>query len=522
MDEFGVSVKLIMLVLNHGLGVAQLTDKSIIIIGAGLGGLATGCYGQMNGYKAKLFEMQDKPGGVCVSWQRKGYSFDYAIHNVFGVSTNPAYKTIYTQIWQELGALRETEAYSFKEFVQVEDSSGKTLTVYTDLNKLEQHLKELSPADSKLIEEFVKAAKQFAGHDLFSAMTGGVGAKLKMLPLMGSLVKYSKIALRDYGQQFTDPFLRKAFPTIQYDIQEAPVLIPLIFLSVQSKGDGGWPIGGSMAFSRNIERRYLGLGGEISYRAKVKKIIVRDGKAVGVQLEDGSEHFADIVVSDADGYSTIFSMLDGKYVNETINAYYKAYWKMQPFGLEVWYGVAMDLQGEPHAIVRFLDQPITIEGIARDRLDIEVFNFDPTIAPKGKTVVKVVFDSNYDYWNQLAANSESYRAEKQKVADQIAEQLEKRFPGFQKNLEATDVVTPVSALHWTGAYRGCQAWGAPKEYQKEVAKNGVSKTLPGLENFYMVGQWAGGTIGLSTVSLMGRDLIRELCKKDGKKFHTST
>jgi hypothetical protein len=37
-----------------------------------------------------------------------------------------------------------------------------------------------------------------------------------------------------------------------------------------------------------------------------------------------------------------------------------------------------------------------------------------------------------------------------------------------------------------------------------------------------VGQWAGGTIGLSTVSLMGRDLIRELCKKDGKKFHTST
>lgn len=476
----------------------------------------------MNGYKTKILEMQDKPGGVCVSWKRKGYSFDYAAHNIFGVSTNPANKNIYTQVWQELGALKGTEAYSFKEFVQVEDPSGKTLTVYTDLDKLERHLKELSPADSKLIAEFIKAAKRFEGNDLFSAMTGGAGAKLKMLPLMSSLMKYSKITLKDYGQQFSDPFLRKAFPTIQYDILDVPVLVVLIFLSVQSKGDGGWPIGGSMVLSRNIEKRYLELGGEIAYKAKAKKIVVKDGKAVGVQLEDGSEYFADIVVSAADGYSTIYNMLDGKYVNETINAYYKAYWKMQPFGLEIWYGINMELKGEPHAIVRFLEEPITIENIAHDRLDIEVFNFDPTIAPKGKTVVKVVFDSNFDYWNQLAANSENYRAEKQKVADQIAEQLEKRFPGFKENLEATDVVTPVSALHWTGAYRGCQAWGAPKEYQKEVTKNGVSKTLPCLQNFYMVGQWAGGTIGITTVSMMGRDLIRELCKKDGKKFQTST
>jgi phytoene dehydrogenase-like protein len=495
-----------------------LADKSIIIIGAGLGGLSTGCYGQMNGYKTKILEMQDKPGGVCVSWNRKGYNFDYAAHNIFGVSTNPVNKNVYTQLWQELGALKGTEAYSFKEFVKVEDTNGKALTVYTDLSKLERHLKELSPADSKQIEDFIKAAKRFEGQDLFSAMTGGVGSKLKMLPLMGSLMKYSKILLKDYAQQFTDPFLRKAFPTIQYDILEVPVLVPLLFLSVQSKGDGGWPIGGAMALSKNIEKRYLELGGEIAYRAKVRKIIVKDSAAVGVQLEDGSEYFADTVVSDADGYTTIFSMLDGKYTNETISAYYKAYWKMQPFGLEVWYGVSMDLQGEPHALVRFLEKPITVEGIERDRLDIEIFNFDPTMAPKGKTVVKVVFESNFDYWNQLAANPEHYRAQKKKVADQIAEQLEKRFPGFQKNLEATDVVTPVSVLHWTGAYRGSQAWGAPKKYQKEIMKNGVSKTLPGLQNFYMVGQWAAGNIGISTVSLMGKDLIRELCKKDNKKF----
>ena len=42
----------------------MMKEKSIIIIGAGLAGLATGCFLQMNGYKTRIFEMQSKPGGV--------------------------------------------------------------------------------------------------------------------------------------------------------------------------------------------------------------------------------------------------------------------------------------------------------------------------------------------------------------------------------------------------------------------------------------------------------------------------
>ncbi|MGE5574750.1 MAG: phytoene desaturase family protein, partial [Ignavibacteria bacterium] len=356
----------------------------------------------------------------------------------------------------------------------------------------------------------------------FAAMSGGVGTRLKMLPLMGSLIKYSKVTLKDYADRFTDPFLRKAFATIQYDIPEVPTVIAMIFLATLNNKDGGWPIGGSMALSRNVERRYLELGGEVAYRSKVKKIIVKDKQAVGVQLEDGSEHFADRVVSDADGYSTIYRMLEGKYVNQTVEAYYKGYPKTQAFGLEVWYGVAQEFPSEPHSLVLFLDQPISVEGVQRDKLDLEIFNFDSSLAAPGKTVMKAVFDSNYDYWNELSVDKQNYQAEKKRVADLISKTLEKRFPGFSGKVEAIDVVTPVSAEHWTAAYRGCQAWGAPKEHIKEVNKNGVSKTLPGLGSFYMVGQWAIGTIGLNTVCLSGRNLIRDLCKQDGKKFQTTT
>jgi phytoene dehydrogenase-like protein len=421
-----------------------------------------------------------------------------------------------------LGALKGLNVHSFREFVQVENQDRKIFTVYTDLEKLQNHMKTLSPQDEKIIDEFVNAVRKFSNYDLFAAMSGGAGTKLKMLPLMGALMKYSKITLREYAEQFTDAFLRKAFATIQYDLPDVPTVIALIFLATLNNGDGGWPIGGSMAVSRNMEQRYLDLGGEVAYGSKVKKIIVKDNVAVGVQLEEDKEHFADVIVSAADGYTTLYGMLEGKYTTEKINAYYKAYPKTQPFGLEIWYGVAQEFIGEPHAMVLFLDQPLTVEGTQRDKLDVEIFNFDPSLAPTGKTVVKVVLDSNYDYWKELSAKNEEYQKEKQKVGQLISATLEKRFPNFTKKIEAIDVVTPLSALHWTGAYRGCQAWGAPKEYIKEVTKNGVSKTLPGLQNFHMVGQWAIGTIGLNTVCLTGRNLIRELCKQDRKKFQTTT
>lgn len=59
-------------------------DKHILIIGAGIAGLAAGCYARMNGYCATIFELHDLPGGLCTAWERKGYVFDGCIHYLFG------------------------------------------------------------------------------------------------------------------------------------------------------------------------------------------------------------------------------------------------------------------------------------------------------------------------------------------------------------------------------------------------------------------------------------------------------
>jgi hypothetical protein len=46
---------------------------------------------------------------------------------------------------------------------------------------------------------------------------------------------------------------------------------------------------------------------------------------------------------------------------------------------------------------------------------------------------------------------------------------------------------------------------------------GIPNTLPGLENFFMVGQWVGDE-GCPGAALSGRNRVQLLCKKDGKKF----
>jgi len=77
----------------------KMTEKSIIIIGAGLAGLSTGCYSQMNGYQTQIFEHHSIPGGVATCWKRKGYTIDGGIH--FLMCPKPG-QSIY-EIYRELG-----------------------------------------------------------------------------------------------------------------------------------------------------------------------------------------------------------------------------------------------------------------------------------------------------------------------------------------------------------------------------------------------------------------------------------
>ncbi len=496
--------------------------KSIIIIGAGISGLSAGCYGQMNGYDTQIFELHNLAGGLCTAWKRQGYTFDYCIHWLVGSSP----KSGFNRIWQELGALQGRQIVNHEEFARIEGPNGKAFIVYTNLDRLEAHMKALAPGDSAVIEEMVAAIRRLSRmgmapdkpRELYNL--GDALKALTMLPQLGELRKWAAMPVADFAKRFTDPFLREAFALL-FGLPDFPMLGMLFTLAGLHIGDSGYPVGGSLPFAQAIERRYLDLGGQVYYRSRVAKILVENDRAVGVQLADGSEHRADLVISAADGHATLFDMLDGKYLTDEIRGYYERLPIFSPL-VYVSLGVARDLSAEPHSISWPLDEPLMVGNVAHTRMPLKHYGYDPTMAPAGKSALVVMLPTDYDSWKQLGQDRAAYEAQKQRIAQDVIAILDRRFPGLREQVEVVDVATPLTTERYTGNWRGSfEGWLLTTETMQMTFGKGMSKTLPGLSNFYMIGQWVEPGGGLPPAASSGRNAIQLLCHYDKKPFVTS-
>jgi len=394
---------------------------------------------------------------------------------------------------------------------------------YYDLAKLKETLLKLSPADSKAIEQYVGAIKAFDNDKVDDAINSGSFWKMiTILPWMLSNGKWMKMNMRTFAQRFSDPFLRRASAELVYSNPDGPLFFHFMRHVGGVNGDIQWPVGGADEFAKSIERRYLALGGKVHYRSRVEKILVEDGKAVGIRLADGSEHRADIIISNADGRKTIFSMLDGKYVNETVRGYCAPMQDETPFAVDVFLGVNRDLSGEPSSLVLLLDRPVTIANRKYESTEVQLYGFDKSMAPVGKGTIKVELTGSYAYWKELYnANREKYKQEKQRVAEQVIEILEGYFHGIKNQVEVIDVST---LMTWERYMGGTQGWfNLPNRkldfsMREDLSDKKFKTTLPGLSNFYFVGIWATAMGSLAHNAKSGKTIIQRICQKDGKRF----
>jgi phytoene dehydrogenase-like protein len=498
-----------------------MKSKTITIVGAGIAGLSAGCYAQMNGYRTQIFEMHDSPGGLCTSWKRKGYTVDGCLHWLVGSSSGVGFH----RIWEELGAVQGRRMIDHEEFLRIEGKDRRAFIVYCDIDRLERHMKELAPQDAPLIEELAAAARTCAKYDLpvdkapeLYGTVDGAAFLLRTLPFLRLMSKWKKVTLQDYAQRFSDPFLRDALPCIS-DLPDFPMACVLMILAWMHRKSAGYPEGGSLEFSRSIERRYLALGGKIHYHSPVAEILVEQDKAMGVRLTDGTERRSDVTISAADGHATIFDMLGGRYIDDKIRGYYDNLPIFPPL-IQVSLGVARSFDGLPATMIYPLDPPVMIGGQPRRHIGVEIANFDRTLAPAGKTLVKTLFPADYAFWRDLKQNAERYQAEKERIADQVIGILDQRYPGLAAQVEMRDVATPMTWERYTGNWQGSmEGWLISR---KTFPPFRMSRTLPGLKDFYMAGQWVEPGGGVPTAALSGRNVVQVLCKRDRKKFVTQT
>jgi phytoene dehydrogenase-like protein len=499
----------------------KVEQKSIIIIGAGIAGLSAGCYGQMNGYRTQIFEMQDEPGGLCTSWERKGYTIDGCLHWLVGSS--PANN--FYHIWEELGVVQGRRMIYQEELMRIEGADSKIFILYTNIDRLKQHMMELAPEDKDVIEEFIEGARACTRFELpierapeVYGTIAGFKSLAEMRPFIQIARKWANISIQDFAARFKNASLREAFP-LAWWFPELTMLVALMSLAWVHRKVAGYPVSGSLEVSRTIKRRYCNLGGEVHYHARVTEILVENDRAIGIRLEDGSQHRADYVISAADGHTTIFDMLDGKYVDEKIRGHYDNL-PVCPSLIHVALGVNRSFEEIPPSVMGLnfpLDKPVTIADREWGRLGVgvHIYNFDPTLAPAGKTVVKVMFPSDYAYWRPLRDEPERYKQEKEQIADQVVVLLDKRFPGLAAQVEMRDVATPLTFHRYTGNWQGTfEGWMiTPGTWRLRM-----SKTLPGLDAFYMVGQWVEPGGGVPMVAMSGRNAIQMICRQDKKPF----
>lgn len=493
-----------------------MSEKSIAIIGAGIAGLSAGCYAQMNGYRSEIFEMHTLPGGVCTSWRRGAYVFDGCIEWLVGVK--PGSWT--NRLWQELGALEGRRVVIRDECLRIMAPGGKCLVVSSDLDRLEDEMRRLSPGDAGLISALVRGSRRFAisappSEDMTPAQK--VKAIFGLLPMALMLFRYRRQSIQQFAARFRDPFLRQAVLSIA-DLPDFPVAGLMMMLGWHAAGDAGYPIGGSLEFSRAIERRYLQLGGKVHYGRRVAGILVEEGKAAGLRTANGEEHRADIVISAADGHATVFNLLEGRYVNKEIRGYYDRLPVFPPL-IQVSLGVRRDFSGQPHKIIHVLDEPLVIAGEKQPILCVKHYSYDPTLAPAGHSVLVVLILSRYDYWKALSSSRESYEGEKERIANTVIAALDKLYPGLAGQVEEADVATPMTWERYTGNWQASfEGWLLTTRTLGMVFRGGMKNTLPGLRNFYMAGQWVSPGGGVPGVAASARNVMRAICKADKKKF----
>jgi phytoene desaturase len=493
----------------------------VIIIGAGVAGLTAGIYARLNGFEVEVHEMHSIAGGECTAWKRGEYLFDNCIHWLIG--SKPG--TPLNRIWRDLGALDDSvEVINCDVFTSLE-MDGRTAVVYRGIDKWERHLLEMFPGDEEAICTMCGDARKFkkmampveSPMDMIGPLQG-MKLGFKMLPIMGVLSKYSKISLHDYAARFKDPLLRELIGRLLPEQYSA--LPAMLTFATLDNGDGGFPRGGSLPFAQRMEKRLIALGGKLFYKSKVDKVLVEGGRAVGVRLSGGLESRADWVLSAADGYHTLNHLLDGKYRDEKMEKMYEDQGKYPVYTtVQVSIGINADLSDRPAMHTVTVDKPVDAGGILHKQIPMKNYCFDKSMAPAGKSVVTSLLDADFDWWKAKKQDPAAYKAEKERIAAEVCAVVESRYPEAKGKIEQVDVATPMTYVRYCNAWRG--AWMSFMTTPGSGMDVYMPGNLPGLERFYIAGQWTMPPGGLPGAAMAGRWAIQRICKLEKKKFVTA-
>ena len=276
--------------------------KTAVIIGAGIGGIATAVYLAKNGYEVCVHEKNLSYGGRCGQLIRDGYRFDLG-------ATMLLMPGVYRQVFGELGISLEEgkDIVPLKDLYTIWFDNGEKIDFTSDETRMKEQLEKIEPGSFEKSKKYVTA-----GYKIFRlGMDKLVGrnfynifqfANFKNIGLLIRLKTY--ISNWNYARKFFHhPHLMMAYTFQNIYVGQSPFNSPALFSMVPAAEltEGSFfPHGGMYSIVEKLFNAAKSLGVKFYFNSSVTKIIIEGKNAKGIMLEDGSEIKADIIVANAD------------------------------------------------------------------------------------------------------------------------------------------------------------------------------------------------------------------------------
>jgi phytoene desaturase len=326
-----------------------MEQKSVIIIGAGLGGLALACMLGKKGYKVTVVEKNDTVGGRARLWQKDGFTFDlgpswYMMPDVF--------EHFFSLVGEDISEYFSLEKLgpSYRVFLK---SNGEHYDFYGDIEKNKQTFESIESGSGAVLETFLASTKyqyEIAKHEfMFKNYDSIFDFMNKRMMTLGAKLPLFKKQKTIINKLFKSELLRKVMQYQTVLLGTAPGDTPGIYsmMNYVDFGLGVWyPKGGVIAVPNALEAIAKKYGVTIRTNADVEKIIVEHNEAKGVLLKDGTSLYADMVVSNADVVHTDKVLLGGEHQQKSAK-----YWEkrtLAPSAFILYLGITGKLPKAEH------------------------------------------------------------------------------------------------------------------------------------------------------------------------------
>jgi phytoene desaturase len=280
----------------------MIKNQKAVVIGAGIGGLATACFLAKNGYQVEIFEKNANPGGRCGQIVQDGHRFDLGATLLMMPSI---YRTVLNDL--EIDIEKDLEAIQLDPVYKLFYSDGSSFFFSPDDETMKRQLESIEPGSFQRYRDYISEGYSFfnlATKDLLARNFENLPSfiNIKNTLLLMKLKTYRKHS--QYVQRFfNDPRLQMAFTFQNIYVGQSPYDAPAFFsmLPGAEVTEGAWfPKGGMHRIVEKLLEKALAEGVSINYKAPVERIITNGSNAEGILLQNGTLVNADLVIGNAD------------------------------------------------------------------------------------------------------------------------------------------------------------------------------------------------------------------------------